>query len=565
MIKYILQSKLKIIFFGIFSIILFFAGFQNCSPTSFKSATSAETVGATGNPPGSSFCDPQNKPSTTNTNSCPTGSSGSGSTSTRTVTCVDNEWVTGAWSNPDFIGCSCSGGKTVNAVSGLCECPAGQVADAGGICSSSTCSPASQPNSADSQACPSGSGTSTRSRTVSCEAGAWNTGTWSNWNYSTCNCSISGQTPNTSTGICECAAGKILSGGSCITSSCNPATQPTSTENLSCPTGSSGTYSQTRSVTCDSSSNSWTTGTWSSNYSSCSCPYSGQTFDSNQNPACNCPTGTTLSGGSCHSTSLACPSGSKPTESQAILCPAPAMGSVNSTRTVTCNTTNNTWNSGAWNTNYSTCSCPFTGQTANSASGTCSCPTGQYPIATNHSCGTCPIGTTYNSSTKVCTPLPPCTNGAINPPSCTTCGGSDVYNSGSKLCEHQCAPFNTSLLCHINEGCWYPRSDKKAELIYMGSPSYMQLRPDGFLFYLGYLEKNLVPATISINGKIGDRVLVKNSQVSLNSPYYMVRWDETLNYKCEAPGNWKQDSTGGCIVYKILPSTHAKCELYNGF
>lgn len=75
----------------------------------------------------------------------------------------------------------------------------------------------------------------------------------------------------------NCPSGQVLSGGSCVPLSSNPATCPTttpaSTQSLSCPSGQTGSISQTRTVQCDASTGyAWSTGTWSTSSNSCVTP-----------------------------------------------------------------------------------------------------------------------------------------------------------------------------------------------------------------------------------------------------------------------------------------------------
>lgn len=347
-----LSNKFVLSFLLVFMIITF--GFQNCSRTNFKSASNFDATVTT-----TSACSGE-EPSKSNSVSCPTGSTGSGVTTTRSVACVEGAWLPGGWSDPNYSQCTCAAGKTINPINGQCECAAGQAVNSAGVCIPSTCGATNQPSTSDSVACPSGSGTAIRSRVVTCNAGVWNPGVWSNWNYSTCNCTIPDQTPNSATGVCECPTGKTLSGGVCVTASCSATSKPPSSETLNCPTGSSGSYTRTRTVTCNSANNTWTSGSWTSNYSGCSCASAGQMFDATKNPVCQ-------------TSSTTCPAATKPTESRTASCPAPATGVVTSTRTVTCN--GGTWSAPNFPAyNYSSCGCAGVGQTANATTGVCSCP-----------------------------------------------------------------------------------------------------------------------------------------------------------------------------------------------
>ena len=351
----------------IFTTILFGSVFQNCARTNFRSITDGQVVSL-------STCLPSEEPDKTKTESCPAGSTGTGVNSTRVVSCVDNLWTAGAWSNPDYSSCSCSGGKTINSANGKCECPAGKSEDTSGTCVVSSCSAETKPASTDTMNCPSGSGTATRSRDVKCQSGTWSAEAWSNWNYSTCNCSIPDQYVNTQTGICQCEIGKILVGNKCQTSTaCDNNTKPNSSETKSCPQGSNGSYANTRSVSCDETTKKWITGDWTSNYSSCSCPYSGQSFSASKNPACQCPTGSSLVGNSCQVDGGVCPANTKPSDTKVASCPTPAIGTVTSKRTVKCE--NGNWVAPEFPAfNYASCTCPNVGQTVDPTTGVCSCP-----------------------------------------------------------------------------------------------------------------------------------------------------------------------------------------------
>lgn len=367
----------------IFATVLFGSVFQNCARTNFKSITDGRIASL-------STCLPSEEPDKSKSENCPAGSTGTGVTSTRAVACVDNVWTPGSWSNPDYSTCSCTGGKTVNSANGKCECPAGKAEDGSGTCVLSTCSAETRPSSTDTMSCPSGTGTATRSRTVTCQSGVWSTDTWTIWSYTNCNCPITGQYVNAQTGICECELGKVLVGGTCQTSStCDNTKRPNSTETKSCPQGSNGSYAQTRNVTCQESTKQWITGDWTSNYSSCSCPQSGQVFNASKNPACECPAGSSLVGNSCQVGGGTCPANTKPTESQTKSCPAPAIGIVTSNRTVKCQ--NGNWIAPEFPApDYSSCTCPNIGQVVDPIKGTCSCPASKpnlvYGVCTPNVC-----------------------------------------------------------------------------------------------------------------------------------------------------------------------------------
>lgn len=72
----------------------------------------------------------------------------------------------------------------------------------------------------------------------------------------------------------NCPSGQVLSGSACVPlptvpSTC-PATQPVTTQYLNCPSGQTGSIVQTRTVQCDASTSwQWTTSTWGTSSNTC--------------------------------------------------------------------------------------------------------------------------------------------------------------------------------------------------------------------------------------------------------------------------------------------------------
>ncbi len=186
----------------------------------------------------------------------PAASQGCGNcgTQTRTVTCNQNTgvWSTGAWG-------SCSG-------SGVCSPGATQTCNGGGTqtcsssctwnsCGSVACDQASKPSS--SQSCGNcNSGTQTRTVTCNTSNGTWTTGTWGS-------CSGGGECAAGTSRGCGNGSGTQTCSSSCVwgacsSTDCDQASKPA--ESQSCGNCNSGT--QTRTVTCNTSTGAWTTGAW---------------------------------------------------------------------------------------------------------------------------------------------------------------------------------------------------------------------------------------------------------------------------------------------------------------
>jgi hypothetical protein len=149
-------------------------------------------------------------------------------------------------------------------------------------------------------------------------------------------------------GTCSCPSGYTWNGSTCAVSTCNAATKPTETE--SCGNCNTGTHSRT--VTCDTSTYTWTTGSWGT----CS---GGGTCAPGATQSCGSGTGTQTCSSSCGWDTCTC--------------------------------------SGIYTWNGSTCACPAA--TPYEYNGKCNqCPSGQY--VTNGKC--CPTDqVSLNGSTCV--------------------------------------------------------------------------------------------------------------------------------------------------------------------
>lgn len=393
------QSQVKKIFYLIPLCVLAFAllfGFQNCSPKKFASVDTADFQSIGLSAP-ENTCDPLVHPPEQEILSCPMEASGDGAIRARQVICDSGHWTALPWSNLDYSGCHCGAGKKINQMTGTCECPAGQ-AIINGVCKNTICDVNLQPPQSESGTCPSGKGMSSRSRMVTCQEGAWVSTLWSTWSYATCTCPAS-QSPNTVTGLCECPVGQVYNGTTCAVPTCDPNAKAALTETISCPAGSLGMGSRSRTASC--SNLKWSYSDWVNDWNACTCAGTGQIFDAMKNPVCNCASGYGLVGGACQPLPKVCDPTKKPTDSQTVSCPAPTTGSVSSHRDVSCDTNTGNWSNNVFPPyNYGSCTCPYLGQSADPNSGSCSCSAGQYVI--QGSCGVCPATSTYNPSTKIC-------------------------------------------------------------------------------------------------------------------------------------------------------------------
>ena len=279
-----------------------------------------------------------------------------------------------------------SGGSCISLPTTPTNCASGTVLS-GGVCVPLTSTPAptcpASPATTQSLACPSGqTGLINQSRTATCNAStgyAWNTGVWTTTSNTCVSAAVacpsyneptatqtlytcpSGKTGsyvqsrsvscNTSTGVWSAGSWYTTSDNCVATSTaCPSSTKPTTTQTLySCPSGQTGSYVQSRSVTCNTTNGTWTTGSW---------------YTSTNN---------------CVAASVACPSSTKPSTTQSTACPSPQTGTISQSRTVTCNTTNGTWTSGSWTTLSSTCANP-------PAPAECPAGSGTFPWGTGSAC-----------------------------------------------------------------------------------------------------------------------------------------------------------------------------------
>ena len=133
----------------------------------------------------------------------------------------------------------------------------------------------------------------------------------------------------------SCGTGTVLSGGICVPMSGPPAgpppscpAQPTTSQVVPCPSGQNGSIQQTRSATCNASTGwSWQMGSWGQASSTCAPAPS---------PTPTCP--------------------AQPTTSQTVSCPSGQNGSIQQTRSATCNAaTGWSWQMGSWAQTSSTC------------------------------------------------------------------------------------------------------------------------------------------------------------------------------------------------------------------
>ena len=163
---------------------------------------------------------------------------------------------------------------------------------------------------------------------------------------------------------------------------------------------------------------------------------------------------------------------------------------------------------------------------------TCSNTAGNYPSCTDCS----NTGKVYVNGLCVS----PCTNSPAgrqpqNPPTCTACISPDTYNSSNGKCEPECQPLsNSPTLCNVVEVC----QNGQTASFGVGTPTVY----------------------VNIHGRIGDSVLISNSVISFtDSSLRVTRWDNTMYFRCEAPGNWRQTSDGFCEVQRTIPDSDARC------
>ncbi|MEZ0392724.1 MAG: hypothetical protein ACAH59_10940 [Pseudobdellovibrionaceae bacterium] len=348
--------------------------YQNCSPSSSDSAESSPVESAP-NPAPITSCDPQLQPPPAESVDCPVGTFGNGALRSRTVVCDSQSWVSSSWSNLNYEGCECSiSGQVMDTISGICSCPAGQEL-VNHLCVPSNCDESLKPADVEIGSCPSNLGTSKRNRDVTCDMNtrAWQASSWSAWEYSQCACSLQGQFLDVQTGACNCPAGQTETASGCVALTCDESSKSsTSEDQLSCPNNASGFYIRTRNATCDQSQLEWVYSDWISNYNTCTCNVTGQSF----NPAtlsCECPSGQVVNGQRCSpETSLSCPL-PEPGSIEYKSCPS-NIGLASQARVVTCQQNSTEWKiiEGAWD--YSNCGCDLQGALVDSKDGSCACP-----------------------------------------------------------------------------------------------------------------------------------------------------------------------------------------------
>ncbi len=314
-------------------------------------------------------CDNATKPAATQScGNCNTG------TQTRTVTCNTSTgtWTSGTWG-------TCTGG-------GTCAPGATQTCNGTGTqtCSSScawspcsACDNATKP--ATTQAC---GNCGTQTRTVTCTSGAWTTGTWGTCTGTGVCAPGATQTCN-STGTQTCSSS--CAWGSCSVNNCDQATKPATSQ--AC--GNCNTGTQTRTVTCNTSTGTWTSGTWGTCTGGGTCsPGATQTCNTTGTQTCS----SSCAWGSC--SVINCDNGTKPATSQ-------SCGNCNTgtqTRTVTCDTSSGTWTTGAWGTCAGATGC------TPGANNTGGCPSGQTGYITQTCNSSCQWYVSVNTCQSACTP-----------------------------------------------------------------------------------------------------------------------------------------------------------------
>ena len=306
------------------------------------------------------------QPATAQTISCTAPQTGS-LTQGRTVSCdgTTGSWIAGAW----------------NTTATTCTTP-----PAG-------CPAASMPSATQSTPCAAPQiGSITETRTVSCNTATntWISGTWVTTN-ATCTTACTGTVPPStqsvsctapSTGTliqtrnvsCNTTNGTyttslwMTQSGTCSTAC--PSPQPVTTQTVVCPSPQSGTFSQSRPVSCDTTSGTWITGTWGTTSSACIVPPIG------------------------------CSAQTQPLGTQTISCTAPLVGTIGQSRSVTCDVPSSTWITGNWSTTTSSCTCNAATQPA--ATQTRACPiTGQTGAITDTRSVTCNGDGTYSTGAWV--------------------------------------------------------------------------------------------------------------------------------------------------------------------
>lgn len=186
------------------------------------------------------------------------------------------------------------------------NCPTGQVLS-GGVCvplnNNPTPTCAAQPDTTQYIPCPSGqTGSIVQSRNGTCNASTSYTWSMTGWSTTSNSCSVapvqpscpaqpatsqstscpSGQTGvvyqarsatcNASTGFTWSMGNWYTSSNSCQTTTVACPEAPPATQSLACPAGQTGSITQSRSMTCNTSIGTWTLGAWYQSGSSCTTP-----------------------------------------------------------------------------------------------------------------------------------------------------------------------------------------------------------------------------------------------------------------------------------------------------
>lgn len=264
-----------------------------------------------------------------------------------------------------------------------------------------------------------------------------------------CPAGQTGQIDQVRTTTCDISTGYIWKAGAwsttsntcaTIASSLCPTPVPEATRTPDCPAGQTGTYTQTRTNTCDATTGfTWSSTAWVTTSSSCTrtcppgtkpdetfpgatCP-SGQTGsqDLGRSVTCNGTTGAWETGNwavtssSCVSPSYTCSAASMPASTDTGTCPTGQTGSTSLTRSVTCDTTTGNWTADAtWTTASSACSYTCSDATKPAATRPGACPAGQtgntvesHSVTCNGANGTWSEGTWAKASDGTCAAPPP--------------------------------------------------------------------------------------------------------------------------------------------------------------
>ena len=240
------------------------------------------------------------------------------------------------------------------------------------------------------------------------------------------------------------------------------------TQTLSCPSGQTGSITQTRTSTCPGPTTSeWTTTSYACSTpctpaspltQTLSCP-SGQTGSITQTRSSTCPGPTTSEW---TTTSYTCSTPCTPASplTQTLSCPSGQTGSITQTRSSTCPGPTTS----GWTTTSNTCTTPCT--PASPLTQTLSCPSGQIGSITQTRTSTCPGPTTSGWTTTgntchvpaSCGSLPSGSSCVIGSCGSYTTGNSTVYKYSRKTCydgvisQSSCGSVTCSASC-FNSQC----------------------------------------------------------------------------------------------------------------